>query len=589
MSEKKKSFDSQVLWRILKLGFPYPVLYGVCLVLVLVMSPLGSFRPLLIQRMIDQHVMTNDGPGMLRMTLLIFALLIVEVFLKYVFNYSTSRLAQNVVKDLRNRVFQKILSLKLQYFDKTPIGNLNTRTISDIETINSVFSQGAITILADLISIIAVLVIMFTNSYRLTLICLLTMPLMIFSTYVFKEKVKESFQRVRTQIANMNAYLQERISGMKIVHLFNAQTQEWDNFAKINKSYNKANIDSILYYSIFFPVVEIISAMTLGLMVWWGARGVVDESISVGALIAFPEFVAMLFRPMRMLADKFNSLQMGMVASERVFALLDDQDDNEPQGAKTITDTLDHIEFQNVEFSYNDQNKVLKGINLELKPNTSLAIVGSTGSGKSSIINVLMRFYPIQAGDILCNGISINELDPHDLRSKFSLVLQDVFLFSGSIFENIRMMDSRITLSDVQRSAKDLGLHEFIETLPNGYHFEVMERGNNLSMGQRQFIAFIRAMVFMPDILILDEATSSIDNESEQAIQKAIEKLLDNRTSIIIAHRLSTIRRADQIIVLQDGEILEQGSHDELMAMELGHYREMIEKQSSDALNPILL
>jgi ATP-binding cassette subfamily B protein len=477
----------------------------------------------------------------------------------------------------------------LQYFDKTPIGNLNTRTISDIETINSVFSQGAITILADLISIIAVLVIMFTNSYRLTLICLLTMPLMIFSTYVFKEKVKESFQRVRTQIANMNAYLQERISGMKIVHLFNAQTQEWDNFAKINKSYNKANIDSILYYSIFFPVVEIISAMTLGLMVWWGARGVVDESISVGALIAFPEFVAMLFRPMRMLADKFNSLQMGMVASERVFALLDDEDDNEPQGAKTITDTLDHIEFQNVEFSYNDQNKVLKGINLELKPNTSLAIVGSTGSGKSSIINVLMRFYPIQAGDILCNGISINELDPHALRSKFSLVLQDVFLFSGSIFENIRMMDSRITLSDVQRAAKDLGLHEFIETLPNGYQFEVMERGNNLSMGQRQFIAFIRAMVFMPDILILDEATSSIDNESEQAIQKAIEKLLDNRTSIIIAHRLSTIRRADQIIVLQEGEILEQGSHDELMAMELGHYREMIEKQSSDALNPILL
>ncbi len=548
--------------------------------LAVMLAPLATMRPYLIQRMVDDYVFNFDIPGLTTISMLLVGLLFLEAILQYFFIYSSNLLGQSVIRDLRVRVFQHLTGLRLSYFDRTPIGTSTTRTINDIETINQVFSQGVITIIADLLTLFAVLGIMLITSWRLTLITLTTMPFLIIASYVFKEKVKKAFQKVRSQISRMNAFLQERISGMRIVQIFNAEEDEMEKYKKINREYTQANLDSILYYAIFYPVVEIISAASLGLMVWWGARGVISGAeVTIGALVAFPIYLSMLFRPIRTVADKFNTLQMGLVAAERVFNVIDKEDRIENSGDKRPEKLQGAIDFENVFFAYNAREYVLRDISFRIKAGETLAIVGSTGSGKTTIINLLNRFYDIQKGTIRIDDENIRDYELQALRRRIAMVLQDVFLFSGSVMENITLRDSDITREEVIESAKMIGAHEFIEKLPGGYDYQVMERGASLSMGQRQLISFVRALVFKPDILILDEATSSIDPETESVIQFAIETLIEKRTSIIIAHRLSTIRHADNILVLGKGQIKEFGPHEELLKIEDGHYRQLYEMQ----------
>jgi len=574
-----KYIDLSLLKRVLKLGLPYKGIFALAGILSVLLAPVVILRPYLIQRAVDEYIITFDKEGLVMIVILLIGVLILESVMRYVFIYSTSWLGQSVIRDLRVRVFKHITSLRLTYFDRTPIGTSTTRTINDIETINTVFSQGMISIIADVLTLFAVLFIMLWTSWKLTLICLITFPILIWGTYIFKEKVKASYQIVRNQIAVMNAFLQERISGMRIVQIFNAEEKELDNFKKINKEYTKANLNSILYYAIFFPFVEILSAASLGLLVWWGAKGVIQGEVTLGVLIAFPLYLGMLFRPVRMLADKFNTLQMGLVAADRVFGILDTDFKITDIGSKKAKQLEGEIIFKNVNFEYLEDEPIIKNLSFDVQPGETLAIVGSTGSGKTTIINILNRFYEIKGGTILIDGTPIQNYDLESLRSRIAMVLQDVFLFSGSVMENITLRDTRITREEVIEAAKLIGAHDFIERLPNGYDYEVMERGATLSMGQRQLISFVRALVFDPDILILDEATSSIDPETESVIQYAIEKLITKRTSIIIAHRLSTIRHADNILVLDKGELQEFGSHDELLQIEDGHYRELHDMQ----------
>ncbi len=576
----KKKFDIYLLRRLLKLAMPYRSIFFLAAALAVILAPIAIARPYLIQRMVDDYIFQADIAGMSRLAMIIIGLLIFEAMLRYVFIYSTNWLGQSVIRDLRVSVFRHIISLKLKYFDRTPIGTSTTRTINDIETINTVFSQGVITMIADLLSIVAVLAIMLYTSWKLTLICLITMPFLIMASYVFKEKVKAAFQTVRTQIQRKNAFLQERITGMRVVQIFNAEKQEMDKFKAINREYTQANLNSILYYAVFFPVVEIISAASLGLMVWWGAQDVIRAGdVTLGALVAFPIYLNMLFRPIRTIADKFNTLQMGLVAGERVFRVLDRTDQIEDNGSLKPEKLEGDIAFKDVSFAYNAKDWVLQDISFDIAKGETLAIVGSTGSGKSTIINILNRFYEIQKGEIAIDGVNIKEYQLHALRSRIALVLQDVFLFSGSVLENITLRDDNISREYVIEAAKMIGAHEFIEKLPGAYDYQVMERGATLSMGQRQLISFVRALVFNPDILILDEATSSIDPETESVIQFAIETLIAKRTSIIIAHRLSTIRHAQKILVLDKGRIAEYGSHEELLKIEDGHYRALYEMQ----------
>ncbi|MCL4111738.1 UNVERIFIED_CONTAM: hypothetical protein GTU68_008340 [Idotea baltica] len=582
--EGTPSFDYQVLSRILKLAKPYTKVFLLAGVLGVLLAPASSLRPYLINVMVDEHIVNFDLQGMLRMAGLISALLVLEVFLQYGFIYATNWLGQSVIRDLRKSVFNHLVGLRLRFFDQTPIGTLTTRTINDIESVNQVFSQGVITIVADMLAIIVILIIMFLSSWQLTVICLASMPLMLLATYIFKEKVKASYQIVRTQIANMNAFLQERISGMRIVQIFTAEDRELRKFKKINRAYTRANLNSILYYAVFFPVVEIISALALGLMVWWGARGVISDEISFGALVAFPIYLSMLFRPLRFIADRFNTLQMGMVAADRVFKVLDSTAQIENNGSLVVEKLKGEIEFDEVGFAYDEVNYVLEDINLHIKPGETLALVGSTGSGKSTIINILNRFYEVQKGTVKIDGRDLKAYELSALRKRISIVLQDVFLFSGTIFENITLRDEEISREKVIESAKLIGAHEFISMMPNGYDFLVNERGSNMSMGQRQIISFVRALVFDPDILILDEATSSVDSETEAVIQYAIEKLIQKRTSIIIAHRLSTIQHANQIAVLSHGRIIEFGTHDELLSNEDGPYKRLYEMQFIEAI-----
>lgn len=575
----KNKLDWYVLGRVLRQAMPYRKLFTTAAVLGVVLAPVAILRPHLIKVMVDEYIFNYDVPGMVRFTLVLFGVLILEAVLEYIFIYSTNLLGQSVIRDLRVRVFKHITDLRLKYFDQTPIGTSTTRTINDIETINQVFTQGVINIVADLLTLFAVLGIMLYTSWKLTLVCLTVLPLLIGATYIFKEKVKAAFQIVRSQISRMNAFLQERITGMRVVQIFNAEEQEMNKFRTINREYTQANLDSILYYAIFFPVVEIISAASLGLMVWYGARGVIGNEVTLGALVAFPIYLSMLFRPMRMLADKFNTLQMGLVASERVFTLLD-RDEFIPNTGTQRPDKLrGEVAFENVFFAYNGRDWVLRDLSFRIELGHTLAIVGSTGSGKTTIINLLNRFYDIQKGRILVDGVDQREYDLYALRNRLGMVLQDVFLFSGSVYENITLRDERFSREEVERAARLIGADTFIERLPGGYEYQVMERGATLSMGQRQLISFVRALVFDPDILILDEATSSVDPETEAVIQHAIEKLIARRTSIIIAHRLSTIRHADHVLVLQKGEVAEYGTHEELLQMEDGHYRNLHDMQ----------
>jgi ATP-binding cassette, subfamily B, multidrug efflux pump len=558
---------------------PYKNVFILTVVLTAILAPLSVLRPKLIQVMVDEYIGKSDLPGMTMIAGVIIALILIEVILRYFFLYNADWLGQSVLRDLRTKVFRHITNLNLSYFDKTPIGQSTTRTINDIESINTVFSEGSVTILSDLMSITAVLFIMFATSWKLTLVVLSVFPLLIWGSYQFKESVRKSYEKVRNHVATMNAFLQERISGMRIVQIFNAEGRESDKFKKINYDYTGANLRSILAYAIFFPVVEIISALSLGLMVWYGAKSVLSGEITLGTMIAFQMYINMLYRPIRMLADKFNNLQMGMIAAERVFLLLGNDNFIKNTGTYKPEKFKGQVVFDQVDFSYIPDTPILKKVSFEIEPGQTLAIVGSTGSGKSTIINLLGRFYEIDGGSIRVDGIDIKDYDLFTLRRHVAVVLQDVFLFSGSVLENITLRDSDITEAQAIAAAKMIGAHEFIMKLPGGYHYQVMERGATLSMGQRQLISFVRALVFQPDILVLDEATSSIDPESEAIIQYAIEKLIARRTSIIIAHRLSTIRHAHNILVLDKGEVLEYGNHESLLTIDGGKYRELYERQ----------
>ena len=581
MTKKPSSnqLDAQLLKRVLAEAAPYKSLLLSTTLMAVLLAPLATIRPWLVQKMVDEHIVYSDVEGLLKLSIIFVIVLFLHAFLTYLFTYLSGVLGQAVVRDLRIKIFNHINRFNLSYFDKTPIGTSTTRTINDVETINTVFSQGVITIIADILTLIVVLAIMFITSWELTLIALTTSPFLVIASYIFKEKVKTSFQSVRTEISRMNAFLQEQISGMRLIQIFHIEKSSMRRFKTINREYTKANLDSVLYYAVFYPVVEIISAASLGLMVWWGAKGVIGESVSMGALIAFPIYLNMLFNPIRILADKFNTLQMGLVASDRVFALLDNHAEQEVTGHLKPEKLRGEVVFNKVNFAYQGEDWVLKNVDFQIKPGETLAIVGATGSGKTSIISLINRFYTHQSGLISIDGTDIKDFDLQALRHKMALVLQDVFLFSGSVFENITLRDESISREKVLSAAKMIGAHEFIEKLPGGYDYQVMERGATLSMGQRQLISFVRALVFEPDILILDEATSSIDPASESVIQKAIETLIAQRTSIIIAHRLSTIMHAHKILVMQRGEVMESGSPEDLLKNEEGLFRKLHDMQ----------
>lgn len=579
MQQTKQKLNFSVLWKVIAMARPYNRLFITCLVLAVILAPISSFLPYIVKNIVDHHIVAGDLNGLLIMCGLFFLVLIANVVMRYFFMYLLAELGQNVLRDLRVKVFNHITQLRLRYFDQTPIGTSTTRTINDISAINEVFTQGVITILADLLAVLTVLGIMFYTSWRLTLISLVTLPLLVWATYIFSKKVKDSYERVRSNVARMNAFLQERITGMRIVQIFNAEKQEAEKFRVINRDYTSANLDSVLYYSIFFPVVELISAISLALMVWIGAGAYLEDKVSFGALVAFPLYLDLLFRPVRMAADKFNTLQMGLVAAERVFKLIE-SDEIIPNQGKVVKDHLKgKVEFKKVSFAYDEENYILHDLDFTIQPGQTMALVGSTGSGKSTIINIMNRFYDIQKGQILLDDIDIRDYELNALRQRIAIVLQDVFLFDGTVYENITLKDMSISLEKVQEAAKIIGADEYINKLPNGYQFMVTERGSNLSVGQRQLISFVRALVIDPDILILDEATSSIDTETELVIQHAIEKLIEKRSSIIIAHRLSTIRHADFILVMDQGKAVEAGSHEDLLEKPGGRYKELYDMQ----------
>lgn len=577
--ENKNSINFKLLARVLREAMPYKKLFILAFTFAISLAVLMTVRPYLIKVMVDDYIFNYDLNGMVRILVYVLLVLVANSIIQYLFLYDINLLGQSVIRDLRIKVFNHINSLKLRYFDTTPIGKSTTRVINDIETINSIFTQGVITIISDLLTVFTVLTIMFLTSWRLSLIILITMPLLVYATYIFKEKVKAAYTKVRNQVAEMNAFLQERITGMRIVQAFGSEQRELDSFKKINRTYTQANLDSILYYAVFFPVVEIISALSLGLMVWWGAKSSLEGLVSPGMLVAFPIYLNMLYRPIRMLADKFNTLQMGLIAAERVFDVLDSTEQIQDEGSIQVNRLKGSVAFEEVDFAYDDEHYVLNEVSFTLEPNQTLAIVGSTGSGKSTIINLLSRFYELNGGRILVDGVDVKDYELNALRSRMAVVLQDVFLFSGSILENITLRNPNISRAQVIESAKMIGAHDFIMKLPDGYDYEVQERGATLSMGQRQLVSFVRALVYQPDILILDEATSSIDPESEDIIQYAIEKLIDKRTSIVIAHRLSTIKNADRVLVLDKGRIVENGSYAELLELEDGHFRKLHDMQ----------
>ncbi|MCF8278437.1 MAG: ABC transporter ATP-binding protein/permease [Flavobacteriales bacterium] len=573
-----KAVDFDILGRVLKYVKPYKTRFFVTFALTICIAAISPLRPLLIQYTFDHYIVTPNPDGLLMMTLIIIAVLLLEALVYYFYTYSANWLGQTVIKDLRMEIYRHINSLKLQYFDKTAIGTLVTRVVSDIETIADIFSNGILVIFGDILKLITVVVVMFYVDWQLSLISLATIPLLLLATYIFKNGIRSSFQDVRTQVSRLNAFLQEHITGMHIVQVFNREEKELERFKTINAEHRDAHIRSVWYFSIFLPVVEILSATSLGLIVWWGAHEVIASSMTVGELVSFILYINMLFRPIRELADKFNTLQMGMVSSERVFKILDTNENIEDNGTLRPAHLNGNIEFKNVWFAYTDNEYVLKNVSFQVNQGQTLALVGATGSGKTSIINLLSRFYEFEKGEISIDGNSVRSYSKEFLRKNIAVVLQDVFLFSDTIYRNITLGDNSISKETVMQAAKDFGAHEFISALPGGYEYNVMERGAMLSVGQRQLISFIRAYVHNPKILVLDEATSSIDTESEQIIQKALTKLMEGRTSIVIAHRLATIQSADYILVLEKGNILEMGSHQQLLEND-GHYRTLFELQ----------
>ena len=585
---KKKKFDVALFKRVFQFVKPYARYFYISLLLGILLAFFAPIRPYLINLTIDAA--TGKGvhsPGWLHfligdqnisgayrfiisVTIFQVVFIFIETAVRFTFSFLTSWLGQRVVNDLRVTVYKKVMSLNLSQFDKTPIGTLTTRTVNDIESINEIFSDGLIPIIADLLSIIFTLATMFYIDWRLTLISLIPFPFIIIATYYFKESVNKSFIKVRNAVASLNAFVQEHLTGMHVVQAFGAEDREYQKFVKINKQHRNANIRAIFAYSIFFPVVEVVLAFSMGLLVWW----IAGNELDAGLLIAFILYLNQIFRPLRIIADKFNVIQMGMVSSERVFKVLDNDDMMSDTGSFAPDTMQGKVEFENVSFGYDDETMVLKDINFTVEPGETVALVGQTGSGKTSIISLVNRLYQIKQGAIKIDDVKIEDYKLDALRSRIGVVLQDIFLFSGTVMDNITLRNPNITIDQVEQAAKLIGVHDFIMTLPGGYNYNVMERGATLSQGQRQLLSFIRALLYNPAILILDEATSSVDTESELLIQHAIDTLISDRTSIVIAHRLSTIRKASKIIVLDKGEIKEIGSHEELM-MKGGFYAKL--------------
>jgi len=582
MSGQKKIFDTGLLRRVFGLARPYKNKV-LSLALAIALALLTPLRPWLIQITVNKYIRNGLIDWVWRITLIQLGILLIETTARFLFSFTTSWLGQTVVKDLRVTVFNRVMRLNLSQFDKTPIGTLTTRTINDIESINEIFSDGLIPIIADLLSIISILIVMFVTDWKLSLICLAPFPILIVATYVFKESVNKSFIKVRNAVAALNAFVQEHLTGIQVVQAFAAEDREYAKFKKINREHRNANIRAIFAYSVFFPVVEIVLAVATAILVWWGASAATamtpDAAAAMtGKMIAFILYLNLLFRPLRVIADKFNILQMGMVASERVFKVVDNDDYIKTEGSFAPEKVRGKIEFDQVSFAYVDDRYVLRDINFVVNPGETVALVGHTGSGKTSIISLLNRLYQIQQGVIRIDDVNIDDYQLAALRRQTGVVLQDVFLFSGSILDNITLRNPAISREQVESAARLIGMHDFIMQLPGGYDYKVMERGATLSLGQRQLLSFIRALLYDPSILILDEATSSVDTESEKLIQHAIDTLIAGRTAIVIAHRLSTIRKADKIILLEKGVIREMGTHEELLARK-GYYYELVESQ----------
>lgn len=577
-----KAYDSKLLNRLAKYISPYKTTFWLAVVLTILLAAVAPALPMLVEHTLDHYILTENYQGLNKMLFVMIALLFAQTIIRYYHTLSTNLLGQSVIRDIRIQVFEHITNLRLKYFDNTPIGRLITRTISDLETIANIFSEGLIQIIGDLLQLFVILGVMFYTDWRLTLIILVPMPVMLWATYIFKEAMKSAFQSVRLWVSNLNTFLQEHISGMAVIQYFAREKQEMDKFEKINREHRSAHIRANWYFSIFFPVLELIIAISTGLLVWYGSKQVLADTISPGVVVSFLMYINIIFRPIRELIDKFNTLQMGMVSAERIFDVLDTDEFTPNTGTYQPNEIRGEIEFKNVWFAYNEEKWVLKDVSFKVKPGETLALVGATGAGKSSTINILSRFYEIQKGQILLDGVDIRDYELTFLRKNIATVLQDVFLFSDSIKNNITLQNPKITEEQIINAAKKVGAYDFIMRLPEGLDYLVQERGSTLSAGQAQIVSFIRALVHDPRILILDEATSSIDTETEHLIQSAIDNLMDGRTAIVIAHRLSTIQKADKIIVLEKGEMKEMGSHQELLAID-GYYKKLYDLQFTSA------
>jgi len=586
MSEKVtgKVFDLKLFRRLLTYIRAYRFQFLISTISVLILAALAAIYPVLLRNIVDDFIINKNAEQLLIFSLLLLGVKILQVIFQFLYIFFTNWLGQHIIKDIRTQLFDRMLRFKMQYFNTSPVGKLVTRVVSDTETIASIFGQGLFVIISDLLQMAVIIMVMFWMNWSLALIVIAVLPIMVYATKIFQIKIKDTFQDVRNQVANLNSFVQERISGMKIVQLFTREKIEYEKFVQINDKHKKAHIRTVWYYSIFFPIVEILSSITLGAVVWYGGlKAAVDGAATFGTIASFIMMTNGLFRPLRQIADKFNTLQMGMVAAERVFNVLDLDAEEIDTGKFEANDLEGNIEFDDVKFSYIKDEPVLKGISFKVNQGETVAVVGATGAGKSTIINLLNRFYNIDSGVITIDDRNISEYHLQALRDQIGVVLQDVFLFSDSILNNITLNNKAISLEEVKEAAKIIGIHNFIMNLPNGYHYNVKERGSMLSVGQRQLIAFLRAYVSKPAILILDEATSSIDAVSEKLIQKATDTITKNRTSIVIAHRLATVKKADKIIVMEKGKIVEYGTHRELLKQK-GYYSKLYEIQFVTAL-----
>ena len=578
---KGKIFNLKLFKKLMVFVKPYTFYYRLVLITAILLSIFSIITPYLLKIVVDDYIRLKDHDGMKIIILFMLISLIFTVIFQVAFVYFANFLGQKVINDLRIKLFNQIIDFKLDYFKKNPIGRLVTRTVNDIETIASIFSQGLFLIIADLMQMFLVIIVMLYVNFELSLIVFSILPIILYATKLFQKSMKKAFEDVRLQVANLNSFVQERISGMKIVQIFNKENEEYNKFKLINHSHRKAWLKTVWINSIFFPVAEISSSVLIGLIVWYGGYNIISNgSISIGIIFLFIQMSQMLFRPLRQIADKFNTLQMGMVSVERVFKILETNFKIFDNGKIKLKSVKGLIAFDNVKFSYNKDEEIIKGLTLKINPGEKIAIVGVTGAGKSTIINLISRFYEVDSGKIYIDGFSLNEIDLDSLRKSIGIVLQEVFLFADSIYNNITLFDNSINKSDVIKAAKEIGVHDFIMTLPKGYDFNIQERGVMLSAGQRQLISFLRVYIKNPNILILDEATSSVDSYSEEIIQIATKKLTKGKTSIIIAHRLDTIKNSDKIVVLDDGRIIEQGTHNELLKLENGFYKKLNKKDS---------